>query len=428
MSIRINKTCRRTSRIRAGIRNGARVAVVAVGACAMSAPASAVADDANVGVTAEGSVLVATREADASQQPRPIPTSLGADEDILEPISQIAERTPELADLASAEAGDDGDDGNGQGFASALANSAAGDSGAAYRQKLATQPAKFNGIQPGTSTENDVRAAWNEPSGTHSTEDGTVLRYQIEPFQSVEVQIAGDTVSAINIELQGSLPPKRLAKQLSLDTLEAVIVTDAEGVALGQAYPERGVLFMFAPPAEVVAATTNPMQPAVSHVVIQPLDADAFALRAESRLHGPYEQNIQDLNTALSINPNLAHAHWLLAEIYLTTGQAERAEAAAADACDVDPENAAYQLRRAQACNALGATTMRRWASVRCSTAKARRRSSRHRRCTKWRCWRRSATRKSPPRRSPSTTGRSRSRIRWPPAKTSRSAAPPSKC
>jgi tetratricopeptide (TPR) repeat protein len=111
---------------------------------------------------------------------------------------------------------------------------------------------------------------------------------------------------------------------------------------------------MFAPPSDVVAATTNPVQPAVTHVVIQPLDADAYALRAESRLHGPYEKNIEDLRAALDLNPDLAHAHWLLAEIYLATGQAERAKAAADDACDLDPDNAAYQLRRAQACRALG--------------------------------------------------------------------------
>ena len=36
-------------------------------------------------------------------------------------------------------------------------------------------------------------------------------------------------------------------------------------------------------------------------------------------------KNINDLNTALVLNPNLAHAHWLLAEIYLATGQADKA-------------------------------------------------------------------------------------------------------
>src|SRR3972149_2462669 len=68
-----------------------------------------------------------------------------------------------------------------------------------------------------------------------------------------------------------------------------------------------------APPAPPPAGAPPPPSPppaAVTHVVIQPLDADAFALRAESRLHRPYERNINDLNTALVLNPNLADAPW----------------------------------------------------------------------------------------------------------------------
>jgi hypothetical protein len=82
--------------------------------------------------------------------------------------------------------------------------------------------------------------------------------------------------------------------------------------------------------------------------VIQPLDPVAFMLRAENRLHGPYEQNIEDLKLAISIDPTLAHANWLLADIHLATGQAKLAEAAAAKACELEPENDAYRLRWAR--------------------------------------------------------------------------------
>ncbi len=337
----MDEFCRRISRSQAAIGKWLCVASVAAGLGITGLPSVARADDANSGVTAEDSVLVATRQADISKRPGLIPTDQSAEADELEPISQIPDHTPELADLASTEAN------GGDKFSTALA-------GATESPKLDAQPAKFNGIQPGKSTERDVRNAWNEPKRIKSTDEGSVLTYEIEPFRSVEVEIGENAVAAINIELQGSLPPKRLAKQLSLDTLDAVAVTDAEGVLLGQAYPERGVLFMFAPPSDVVAATTNSPQASVTHVVIQPLDADAFALRAESRLHGPYEQNINDLNTALVLNPNLAHAHWLLAEVYLATGQSEQAKRAADEACEIDPENSAYQLRKAQALIALG--------------------------------------------------------------------------
>jgi len=344
MSMKIDILSRRIGRLLALLERRSRVTMIATGIGLSMLPA-ALAEDAEVGVTAEDSILVATRQA-------PTKPKLGASaehgatgDDGLEPISQYSEHTPELAEQAAAESEIEADAADK--FSAALA-------GATETPKIDAQPAKFNGIQPGKSTEDDVLQAWKEPKRTTSTDDGSVLTYAIEPFRAVEVQIAGNAVSAINIELQSSLPPKRLAKQLSLDKLEAVAVTDAEGVLLGQAYPERGVLFMFAPPSDVVVATTNAPQAAVTHVVIQPLDADAFALRAESRLHGPYEQNINDLNTALALNPNLAHAHWLLAEIYLATGQADKAKAAADAACEIAPENAAYQLRKSEAQVLLG--------------------------------------------------------------------------
>lgn len=328
----------------AAIGLGVRVALAAVGLALVALPSIATAKEKKTGTSGEGSVLVATREAAVSKRPGMTPTATSTDEEQLEPISQYPEHAPELADQASAEEEADDDDQ----FSTALA-------GVTESPAIDAQPAKFNGIQPGKSTEKDVLAAWRAPKRTADGDEGKVLTYEIEPFRAVEVQIGEkDNVSAINIELQSSLPPKRLAKQLSLDKLDPVAVTDSEGDLLGQAYPERGVLFMFAPPSDVIAATTNAPPSAVTHVVIQPLDADAFALRAESRLHGPYEKNINDLNTALVLNQNLAHAHWLLSEIYLATGQADKAKASAEEACEIDPENAAYQLRKAEAQMMLG--------------------------------------------------------------------------
>jgi len=323
-----------------------RVVVALAGLC-ISTPAIGLAGERGAGTLHEASVLVATREADVDEHPQPI-SSHRDDDGTLEPISQIAEHTPELADQTSAEVTSAQDDAEKDDkFGGALAE-------ATQPRKLSAQPAKFNGIQPGKSTKDDVLAGWKEPDKTKSTKDGSVLIYKTKPFRSVEVQLTGKLVTAIKIELQGTLSPKRLARQLSLDKFDPVAVTDDQGAMLGQIYPKRGVLFLFAPSSDVIAATTTPRRAAVTHVVIQPLDADAFALRAETRLHGPYERNIEDLETALALNPDLAHAQWLLAEIYLATGQADLAMEAADEACAIDPKNAAYQLRRAQAQSALG--------------------------------------------------------------------------
>ena len=71
-------------------------------------------------------------------------------------------------------------------------------------------------------------------------------------------------------------------------------------------------------------------------------------------MHGPYAQNINDLKTAIALEPEYANAYCLLAKIYLATGQADLADAAAAEACDIEPKNASYQLLRAQTRELLG--------------------------------------------------------------------------
>src|SRR3954454_6097109 len=92
----------------------------------------------------------------------------------------------------------------------------------------------------------------------------------------------------------------------------------------------------------------------VSHVIIQQIDSHLFSLRAEKRLQGPYAQNIKDLKTAISLEPEDANAYYLLAKIYLATGQADLADAAAAEACDIEPKNASYQVCRAKTRELLG--------------------------------------------------------------------------
>jgi tetratricopeptide (TPR) repeat protein len=192
-------------------------------------------------------------------------------------------------------------------------------------------------------------AAWGEPAESISTGDGAVLTYHTDPFEAIDVLVSSeDVVAAVKIALANSLEPTPLAKRLSLNKIDAVTATSVEGNAVGQSFPERSVLFMFDTRRDEDA------RPVVSHVVIQPLDAKAFALRAERRLHGPYGKNIRDLRIALSIDPQLSVAHWLLSEIYLATGQADLADVAATKALELEPDNGAYQLRKAQVLDLLG--------------------------------------------------------------------------
>ncbi|MCI0332687.1 MAG: hypothetical protein L0228_05650 [Planctomycetes bacterium] len=298
----------------------------------------------------EISVLVATQEAPTSEASTDDGAATRPEGDALEPVAQSSDITPELATCG-------GEEDNGNKLQFGAAHGLAGklqqasetkqnrEAPAAHVGSFPAEPAKFQDILVGTSSKQELIDAWGKPADSVATAEGSVLAYDIDPFQAVEVLIgAGDVVSAIKIALASPLDPQQLTEQLSLGGIRPVTAFDEADQPLGQAFPERGVLFMFQASGSDALVDDGASQPTVSHVVLQQLDPLAFAMRAESCLHGPYAQNIADLNTAIQLDPKCAHAHLLLAKIYLATGQADQADEAARAACEIDAENASYQL------------------------------------------------------------------------------------
>jgi tetratricopeptide (TPR) repeat protein len=331
--------------------------------------------DEQAAASEEGSLLVTTNDdAPAESQiavEKVTPTAAAPDSgsnEPLEPVSSSSEPTPELAENESAQSNESSADGTASQFADALAKVAQPRKAAAPSARPASrrsarntpvaiehEPVKFQGVTVGRTTKSELVAAWGEPADSAEVDEGSVLTYVIEPFAGVEVLVdQDDVIGTIKVLLAAVLEPGKLAEQLSLNQFEPVTVFDDEGRALGQAFPERGVLFMYEGAEQDTLSIQSTRSPMVSQVAIQPLDPVAFALRAENHLRGPFEQPIDDLTTALALDPNFAEAHWLLAHIYLTTGQADSADAEAVAACDLEPENAAYQLRRGQTLALLG--------------------------------------------------------------------------
>jgi tetratricopeptide (TPR) repeat protein len=323
----------------------------------------------------EESVLVATRELPEGSTSSTPTTDSAAKGESLEPIAQSSDSTPDLAnenkeqdessqfgealeqvaqppkaeEPAAETANADAPAGE---TASPVAPSVSGverRAEAARAEKIPFEPVKFQGILVGKSTKAELITAWGEPVESINTAEGDVLVYHKSPFQAVEVLIGtGDIVSTIKIALATPLEAKKLAEQLSLSQIEPVIALDDAEQPLGEAFPERGVLFMFVTSESIAPVSDDVSSMKVSHVVLQPLDPLAFTLRAENHLHGPYTQNICDLKYAIAIDPEMADAYCLLAKIYLATGQADLAAAAAADACDIDAKCPRYQLCHAE--------------------------------------------------------------------------------
>jgi tetratricopeptide (TPR) repeat protein len=315
----------------------------------------------------EESVLISTR--DAANEGTPTDATASADANALEPIPDASERTP---DLAIAPQGGKQDAGGNKEFVTPRIASReqqsqgdstthpsqtvqAGTSGSSTdAQASPFEPVKFQGILVGQSTRQQLETNWGDPDERVTTPEGDVLVYRLHPFEAVEVLVTADgIVSAIKVALSTPLDPVQLAKQLSLDQLRVATVLSEQDEPLGQAFPERGVLFMF-DAADSQALAGDGAAITVSHVVVQPIAAQAFVMRAEFNRQGRYTECIDDLQTAISIDPKFAHAYYLLARIYLATGQADQADAAAAKACELEPDCARYQLCRSQTQELLG--------------------------------------------------------------------------
>lgn len=274
-----------------------------------------------------------------------------SDRDSLESVAQESETMPELA-AASDEDGQTREPKTPKSTTDPVENMSSLKSmrrTPTTHRPVSLEPVNFQGITVGQSTKQQLLDEWGDAADTVATSEGTVFAFDIDPFQTVEVLLGeGDVISAIKIALASPLDSQQLAEQLSLSDIRPVTAFDDADEPLGLAFPERGVIFMYDASRAGAVATDGQPPCAVTHVVLQQLDPLAFAMRAESELHGPYARNISDLKTAIRLDPKCDRAYSLLAKIYLVAGLADLADEAARTACEIDPDNASYQLLRGQ--------------------------------------------------------------------------------
>ena len=132
--------------------------------------------------------------------------------------------------------------------------------------------------------------------------------HSIEPFHRVEASCTDGKVTSIIIRFDKAFPASIVAKQLDLTKVQPVFIANEMGEILGQAYPERGVLFSFAP-------SDTPGKPSlkVSHMILEALNAEPFVLRAETTLDTRPDLSLHDLDQALQLQAGNARARWLAA-------------------------------------------------------------------------------------------------------------------
>lgn len=205
------------------------------------------------------------------------------------------------------------------------------------------ETASFKAITPGKSTLAEVQAAWGNPAQMAVQGNRPVHLYRVEPFDRIEVTFAENKVASIVIRLQQAVPATPLAEQLKLSAIRPVLVSNELGEILGQSYPERGVLFAFEPAGQPGKATMR-----VVDVILEPVSAEAFVLRAETYLDSALTASADDLKHATELQPDLARAHWLQARIAASLGNTDAALASSGQAVRLEPDNPQFLVTRAQ--------------------------------------------------------------------------------
>jgi tetratricopeptide (TPR) repeat protein len=202
---------------------------------------------------------------------------------------------------------------------------------------LSIDPASFRGVHPGKTTADELRAGWGDGE-PFTREDGTHgLYWKIEPFERIEITLDADVVTAIRIKLAEPVAVVDLAKQLEISDLRTVSILDEEGVSIGEVFPERGVIFSVKPGTQSATA-----------VMIEPLDAESFVLRAEGEIDVCSAFAVADLQYAVEIDPRHLRAHRLLMVLMCDQGKWQQALQLAEAAELIDPSDIWTKMKHAR--------------------------------------------------------------------------------
>jgi len=201
---------------------------------------------------------------------------------------------------------------------------------------LSIDPASFRGALPGKTNRAELDATWGprEPAAEGDAEG--VATWKIAPFERVEVSFKGDVVATIRIKLAEPMAVADLARQLEIADLRTVDIRDQQDAVIGEVYPERGVILSLEPGTRQATA-----------ILIEPLDPDAFVLRAEEELDSCSAYALADLQYAVEIDPNHVRAHRML--LGMASGQGRWTEALrhAETLARLEPDAALVRLRHA---------------------------------------------------------------------------------
>ncbi len=209
--------------------------------------------------------------------------------------------------------------------------------------RASIDPVSFQGVRPGHTTREELHEEWGQPQQVERIPGGARETYPSEAFEHMRVTVLEDVVDSLTLKLKQPMAIDAIVEKLHVIDVEPVEVFDDKGRLLGQAYPERGMLFGFDARFE---------QPQVSWIVIEPIGEGPFLARAEIRLRDRYEACRADIEQARRLAPDHGRTYWLEAELTLRAGDVEAAINAARKAIELAPQELDYRLTLAKALSA----------------------------------------------------------------------------
>ena len=198
----------------------------------------------------------------------------------------------------------------------------------------------FQKVTPGKTSRSELIEAQGEPIREEGQGADAILTYQLGPFPRVEMILSNDIVDSIVVHLASPAAPAAIARELGLTSFIPATIFGDGGEVLGQVYPERAVAFSF-------EEGSDPAR--VSQLVLEPIAAEFFLLRAKNDAHLEYSRSIADLNYYLQSDPqNDGGAHSLKARIYTAVGHFRSALKSSEAALQQNPDKIEYRLQRAK--------------------------------------------------------------------------------
>jgi tetratricopeptide (TPR) repeat protein len=209
-----------------------------------------------------------------------------------------------------------------------------------YRPPVRT--AAFQGVVPGETTLDRLNDLWGEPLQKTTIDNSVAHLYATEILSHIEVIFKDNIVKSIVVQLDEPFPEEQVREVLKTELLKSksVLIPDETGKIIGEVFPEKGVLFLFAPSED------NGLL--VKQIGIEPVSSEPFVLRAEATLNDQPSEAQRDLLDAIRINPDDAKAFWLLAQIEMMSGNIEAALIHAERSIKLDERRPAYHLTYVQ--------------------------------------------------------------------------------